>query len=171
MDVRDRAYQKLIANLEDLTKLYRQLLDIVRKEKEILLAANLDELNANNQGKEALLMKLRMVDVLRVKHAEELAAMVGADKQNPRLLEIAQKMGGPEGDRLRSLHSALEMVIQRMMEINRENEEYARSALDTLQGALGEIKDTLGGNKKIYAKKGTYQPGPDQTGNFVRKEA
>ncbi len=37
----DRAFHKLEANLEELTKIYRSLLDIVRKEKENLLKADL----------------------------------------------------------------------------------------------------------------------------------
>ena len=37
----DRAFHKLESNLEELTKIYRSLLDIVRKEKENLLKADL----------------------------------------------------------------------------------------------------------------------------------
>ena len=170
MDVRDQASQNLISSLEELTKLYRQLLEVVRKEREILLSANLDELLACNESKETLLMKIKMADLLRAKHAEELAAVVGADKNDPRLLEIAKKAGGALGDRLRAIHGALELVIQRTMELNRDNETYVQSALQTLRGAMGDIKETLGG-KKTYGRKGTYKPGPDQTSNFVSKEA
>ena len=34
---KDRNYQRLVANLEEMTKLYRQLLDLVRKEKQLLI--------------------------------------------------------------------------------------------------------------------------------------
>jgi len=165
----ERTYSKLVANLEDLTKLYRALLDLVRKDKEFLVAAKRDELEQNNQAKEALVSKLRMTDVLRSKYATELATLVGADVESPRLLEIAQKMGGAEGDRLRSIHSALDLLIKRISEINRENDEFAQSALKTLNGALNNIKDTVSG-KKTYERKGQMKSGPQQAGNFVRKE-
>ena len=165
----ERTYSKLVANLEDLTKLYRALLDLVRKDKEFLVAAKRDELEQNNQAKEALVSKLRMTDVLRSKYATELATLVGADVESPRLLEIAQKMGGTEGDRLRSIHSALDLLIKRISEINRENDEFAQSALKTLNGALNNIKDTVSG-KKTYERKGQMKSGPQQAGNFVRKE-
>lgn len=167
----ERAFQKLEANLEELTKIYRSLLDIVRKEKEILLRADREALDESNKLKEELLFKLRAQDSLRSRYAMELATLIGADVENPRLLELAQKMAGsPAADRLRTQHAALDILIKRITEINKDNEEYAKSALNTLNGALNDIKDTLSG-KKTYEKKGQYKAGPQVSGNFVSKEA
>ncbi|KYG63270.1 flagellar protein FlgN [Bdellovibrio bacteriovorus] len=167
----ERAFQKLEANLEELTKIYRSLLDIVRKEKDLLLQADRDALDESNKLKEELLFKLRAQDALRSRYAMDLATMVGADVENPRLLELAQKLAGtPAADRLRTQHSALDMLIKRITDINKDNEEYAKSALHSLNGALGEIKDTLSG-KKTYGGKGQYKQGPQVSGNFVSKEA
>ncbi len=166
----ERAYTKLVSNLEDLTKLYRQLLDFVRKEKQILLDAKLDNLQENNLQKDQVLMKIKLADTLRGKHAQELALMVKADVENPRLLEIAQKISGPAGDRLRTLHATLDMIIKRLTDLNKENEAYAQSALSTLNGTMNDIKESLSGSK-TYEKKGQYKTGPEQTGNFVSKEA
>lgn len=167
----ERAFHKLEANLEELTKIYRSLLDIVRKEKEILLKADRDALDESNKLKEELLFKLRAQDSLRARYATDLATMVGADVENPRLLELAQKLAGtPAADRLRTQHAALDMLIKRITDINKENEEYTKSALHTLNGALDDIKDTLSG-KKTYGGKGQYKQGPQVSGNFVSKEA
>lgn len=166
----DRAFQKLEANLEELTKIYRALLDIVRKEKEFLLAADRESLDESNKLKEELLFKLRAQDALRSRYAMDLALMVGGDVENPRLLELAQKLAGtPASDRLRTQHAALDMLIKRITEINKENEEYTKSALSTLNGALDDVKDTLSG-KKVYGGKGQYKA-PPVAGNFVSKEA
>jgi len=167
----ERIYQKLEANLDDLTKSYRSLLEIVRKEKEILVQADRDALEENNRIKEDLLFKLRSHDSLRARYATELATLVGADHENPRLLEIAQKMGpGVPSDRLRIQHATLDLLIRRITEINKDNEEFAQSALKNLGGALNEIKDTLSG-KKTYGGKGQYKAGPEKSGHFVSKEA
>lgn len=165
----ERAFHKLTANLDDLIKLYRTLLDTVRKEKDIYIKADLKDLHEINQSKEALLMKVKMVDTLRVKHAQELAQVIGADVENPRLLDLAKHLPGESGDRLRGLHSALDILLRRLTEINRENEEYAQKALQTLNGAMSNIKETLTG-KTTYEKKGHMKSGPDQAGNFVRRE-
>lgn len=167
----ERAYQKLEANLEELTKIYRTLLETVRKEKEILVRADREALEENNAIKEELLFKLRAQDSLRSRYAMDLATVVGGDVENPRLLELAQKLGSsPAADRLRTQHSALDMLIKRITDINRENEEYTKAALKTLNGALENIKDTLSGNK-TYERKGQYKQGPQVSGNFVSKEA
>lgn len=161
--------QRLTDNLEELTKIYRQLLELVRHERDLLIGADLDGLNKNNETKDALIMKARMADALRIKIAGELSREMGLDPSQPRLLEIARKAGGPEGDRLRSLHAALETLLARTAELNRSNENYAMSALKTLTGALDNLKETIAG-KKTYGGKGQYKIGPETTGNFVRKE-
>ncbi len=169
--VAERAYQKLEANLEELTKIYRQLLDVVRKEKEILVRADRDALEESNLLKEELLYKLRAQDSLRSRYAMDLATIVGADIENPRLLELAQKLAGtPAADRLRTQHAALDLLIKRITVINKENEEYTKSALKSLNGALDNIKESLSG-KKTYERKGQYKQGPQVSGNFVSKEA
>lgn len=166
----ETTFQKLTETLDELVKLYRTLLDLVRKEKDFLIKADIENLNESNKTKEALLAKIRSTDLVRERYAKDQALSVGSDAVNPRLLEIAKKMQGPEADRLRQQHSALVLMIQRVAEINRDNEIYTRSALQALNLALGEVKNTLGG-KKTYARKGQLQDGPNKAGNFVSKEA
>lgn len=166
----DRAHDKLIQNLDDLVGLYRQLLDLARKEKQYLIDADADRLLEVNAQKETVLQKVKLADTLRFKHAKELCIKIGADSENPRLLEIAQKLHGPKGDQLHAFHKTLEVVIKRIIEINKDNEELANKAINTLNGTMNNIKETLNG-KKTYEKKGTYKAGPENSGNFVSKEA
>lgn len=164
------AFEKLIHNLEDIVKQYRILLDCVRKEKELLVQADLEKLNENNFNKEQIISKIKNLDDTRIGFSADLAQAVGAHYLEPRLLEMAQKIGGVEGDRLRSLHSTLELLISRIMKLNQENATYAESALLTVHSALDNIKDTLMG-QKTYHKKGSYQKGYDKSGHLVSKEA
>lgn len=167
----EKSYQRLVANLEELTKLYRSLLEVCRKEKDLLLTADIAKLSENNKEKEALLYKIRGLDGARERYAKEFAKQIGADDTNPRLLELAKAMTGTEEEkRLRTIHSMLEMLVTRTAAINKENEDYANSALQTLNGAMGNIKETLAG-KKTYARQGKMEYGPEKAGNFVRKEA
>ena len=165
-----KIFEKLVKNLEEITKQYRLLLDCVRKEKEVLISANIDKLNENNLLKEQLLTRIKSLDSLRANYAAELATNVGADAAQPRLLEIAQKIGGAEADRLRSIHSTLEIITNRLVQINKDNAQYAESALKTVGSAMDNLKETLMG-QKTYQKKGAYQPGYDKSGHLVRKEA
>ena len=164
-------YQKLISNLEELTKQYRLLLDCIRKEKELLINTKITELSENNVLKETILFKIKNLDGLRLNYAIEMAQFLGADTREPRLIEIAQKIGGPEADRLRTIHSTLEILTKRLVEINKENAAYAESALVNVNSAMENIKETLMGSQKTYQKKGAYQASYDKAGHLVSKEA
>lgn len=168
--MKQKSYEKLLTNLEDMLKQYRLLLDCVRKEKDYLIQSNIEQLNENNNLKEQLINKITGLDSTRMSFAAELAILVGANSVEPRLLELAQKMGGVEGDRLRTIHSALELLTNRLIQINQENATYANSALATVDSAMENIKETLMG-KSTYQKKGNYQKGYDKSGHLVSKEA
>jgi len=169
VSLRKLAYEKMIANLDDMLKNYRQLLDLVRKEKDLLITSNIDQLNENNNTKEQVIIKIKALDATRINYASELAHFVQADTAQPRLLEIAQKMGGAEGEKLRTMHAALEMVIKRLSEINKGNVIFAESALKTVNSALENFKEALT-PQKTYQQKGKYKQGT-QTGHMVKREA
>ncbi len=166
----EKSFEKLVIHLDELTKNYRQLLDCVRKEKDLLILTDVEKLNENNLLKEQLLFKIKSMDGLRVNYATELSAALGLDTQKIRLLEIAQKIGGPSADQLRVFHSALEMIIKRLTELNQSNAKYAESALKTVNSAMNSFKDTLMGQKS-YQNKGKYQQGYDKSGHLVSKKA
>lgn len=168
--MKKRNFEKLISNLEEMTKQYRLLLDCVRKEKELLIQSDIEKLNESNALKEQILSKIKNIENLRISCASELALNVGANHEEPRLLEIAQKMGGAEGDRLRSIHSTLELLIKRLVDINQDNATYAESALHVVNSAMDNIKESFMG-QKTYQKKGNYQQGYDKSGHLVSKEA
>lgn len=163
-------HSKLSETLEEMTRIYRHLLEVVRKEKDHLVQVNLIEIEKATQTKEELIGKLKIADLLREKYAQNLGQELKLQSESPRLMELAQNLPFEEGDRLRLQHRALELLIRRIQEINQENETYANSALKTLNGAMGNIKETLAG-KNTYERKGQYKTGPDTAGHFVRKEA
>ena len=168
MDARDNLLQRLTDVLTELANLYRQLHDIVLSERDLLINADIDGLNGNNGVKESLIMKIRLADNLRIRLAEDAAKAVGA--KEARLLEIAAKCGAPHAQTLRRQHSELEQLLRKVADVNRDNAEYAGTALRTVNGAMNELKETIAG-KKTYGGKGQYKVGPETTGNFVSREA
>lgn len=163
-------YSELFTNLEHLVKVYRSLLDTVRREKEILVASKLEELNENNKSKDAILLRTRSLETARLKCSRDLAAAIGADVESPRLLDIANKSDLQWQDRLRNMHSVLELLVRRVSEVNRQNEELVQAALSTITGAMNEIRDGLK-PKATYGQQGQIAEGKATGGNLVRKEA
>ena len=159
----------LIATLEEQIRVYRHLLDCVRKEKEILVAANLDDLNENNRTKEALLIKVRALEAQRLELAAKVSQELGINHEEPRLLEIARHLGSDLADKLRNIHSVLELLLKRVQEFNKQNESLVQAALSNITGAMNAIKGTLA-DKATYQKKGEVE-GITSAGQLVSREA
>ena len=104
-----------------------------------------------------------------MKCARDLAAAVGADVSQPRLLDIATRADSQWQDRLRNMHSVLELLVRRVSEVNKQNEELVQAALTTIAGAMNEIRDGLK-PKTTYARQGGLAAGKTEGGNLVRKE-
>ena len=168
--MKQKIYEKLMNNLDELTKCYRQLLDVVRSEKEILKESKIEKLNAVNASKDQLITQIKSLDALRGNYAGDLAHQVGADTVQPRLLDLAVRMGGAEGEKLRSMHSMLELLLKRLIEINKENADSAQVALNNVNKTLDSFKDNLMGPKN-YKRQGQVNVGPDKSGNLVSREA
>ena len=162
------AYKNLEEVLEDEIKVYRALLDLVRREKEVLISAKIEELDENNRSKEAMILKIRALERQREKAAREMALDVGANSENPRLLEIASKILDPEAGRLRSIHSTLDLLIKRIKDFNEGNETLIQNSLKAVNGALGAIRETLQ-PKATYAPSGEVKK-EQVAGHFVSKE-
>ena len=73
----EERYIKLVSSIKELIKYYRALLQVVRKEKEILVSADLDLLNENNRTKEELLLKIRSKEAQMQSDAHDLALLEG----------------------------------------------------------------------------------------------
>lgn len=163
-------FDELVDCLDNLVKVYRSLLEIVRREKEILVASKLDELNENNKSKDAMLIRIRSLENHRMKTARDLAQVVGADVEQPRLLDIAIRCPHPQSEKLRNLHSVLDLLVRRVADVNKQNEELVQAALNNITGAMEAIRDGLK-PKPVYGKQGGIAPQKTDGGQLVSREA
>ncbi len=166
MSIEDR-YLKLVEVLEHEVTVYRHLLELVRKEKDILISPEVEELNASNEAKEAMVTKLKLLERNREKVSRELAETLGLEEEPPRLQEIAAKLGFERGDKLRTIQTTLQTLIKRIKTLNQQNEALVQSALSSIHGAMDAIKENLA-EKPTYEKKGKMDQKPG-SGRFVSK--
>src|ERR1700743_1562431 len=94
-----KAFKNLSEVLEDVIKVYRVMLDLVRREKDILIAANMEELEECNKAKEAMVLKVKGLERIREKVSREMAIVVGTNPETARLLEIASKLIDPQSSK------------------------------------------------------------------------
>lgn len=164
-------FLQLNANLEEMIKGYRQLLEVVRTEKQLLISVDTEGLDRNNEAKESVLYRLKGIETIRIRNASALARAMSLSPDSPKLLDLAQHIQSAEqAAKLRSAHSTLQLLITRITEINKENETYAQSALKAVNGSINSMKETFAG-KKTYKREGGMKESSSVSGNLVSKEA
>jgi flagellar biosynthesis/type III secretory pathway chaperone len=162
-------FNNLVQVLDEEITIYRHFLDLVRHEHDILVESKLEALVENNKAKEAMITKLKSLERIREKRARELAAALNMKTEPILLLELASKLDLPQGDKLRSIHSTLDLLIKRVKENNQKNEVLVNSALTNITGALENLKSSLQ-TKTTYKNEGQVQQTAVPTGRFVSKE-
>lgn len=163
-------YTNLVQVLEEEITVYRHFLDLVRHEHEILVDSQLEKLLENNRAKEAMIIKLKNLERIREKRARELAQVIGIKADPVKLLDLASNIDLQYGDKLRTIHSTLELLIKRVKENNQKNEVLVQSALTNIKGALENLKQTLTTEKPTYKNEGKMEDKAPQ-GRFVSREA
>ena len=162
-----QAYQQLCHFLNELASLYGELFKLIRSERSALIASDLPTIESCVLKKEEFIQKIKLAELSREKAANELASRLHCES---RLAAIAEKIGGTQKLELIEHQKDLMLLIEDIRAMNKENEVYTSSALRNLHGAMSNVKETLAG-KPTYQRKGKYQMGPEQSGNFVSKEA
>ena len=166
-----KAYKELVNSLDQLVTVYRHLLDIVRKENEVLVAADVKKVPEINLAKEKLVMKVKQLDEKWQKSALELAKKLKLTDMQPTLLEIAKNFSGEDSVKLEQLHSVLNMLVGRIAEINKKNEALVQSVLSHITGAMESITTTLNENP-TYGNRGSMEDvNKDAQGRLVQREA
>jgi flagellar biosynthesis/type III secretory pathway chaperone len=152
-----KAYQELIQSLDQLVTVYRHLLDIVRKENEVLVEADLAQIPEINEAKEKLVHKVRALDAKWQQCATLISGQMKLENKQPTLLDLSRYVQGEQKTKLEQLHSVLNMLVSRIMELNKKNEVLVKSALSHITGAMDSITNTLNENP-TYKQSGGMEP-------------
>ena len=166
-----KSYDRLTKSLDQLVTVYRHLLEVVRKENEILSGAEMDRIVEVNEAKEKLVFKVKELDQNWQKSADHLAAELKLIDSKPTLLGLAKNLKGDESKKLEQLHSVLNMLVERIAELNKKNEILVQAALTHISGAMNSITKTLNENP-TYKNSGNMEgKNKDAQGRLVQKEA
>lgn len=144
---------QIYQNLQKLVGFHRQLLDIVRLERQALVQANLGEIQSSTTGKQVLIESIQQVESARLKLMGELAIQWKRPYRELTLPNIIITIQGidPKGaEQFRSSYNALTILIQRITEQNRDNRLLIEKSLEH----VGEMKKNILG--EVSKKSNTY---------------
>ncbi|MCO5142366.1 MAG: flagellar protein FlgN [Oligoflexia bacterium] len=163
----------LTNNLKHQLSLYRQLIDLLRVEKEQIISINLKELRNSTYSKEAILDEITREEQRRKAWCAEAAQSMGVEEKIVTIEWIVAKIAtGSEVDQLLSLKQALSHLVIKAREMNLENQALVKSALVDAQEMKKNILGLTTDQPKVYGKNGQLGPSSnDKNPRFLSKEA
>jgi flagellar biosynthesis/type III secretory pathway chaperone len=159
--------------IQKLIGLHRNLMDVVRAEREALTNADLKGIQDANAQKEALVQAIRQQEADRLRTVGELAIQWKRPFKDLSLQNIIIAVQGTDlkaAEQLRSSFNALTHLVSRVQEQNRYNAELLEKSLAHL---LSMKKNILG---EATPKSDTYNPQGQKTSSsassrLISKEA
>lgn len=170
----------LAPNLEELQKnlrhqlaLYRQLVDLLREEKEHVVGVRMKEVRECTYAKEALLDEIHREEFRRRRWVGEAAKHLHVPEAEITMDLLAARLAPAEQrDAYASLKLALSHMIKRAREMNDENRRLVDSALKDIQAMKKNILGLSSDQAQTYGPKGSMGNGQrDQSARFLNKEA
>ena len=151
--------------------LHRDLMDLVKREREHLVKADIKAIGDATFEKEALVAEVQKSEIDRGRWITAVAAHVAEEPETISLERIIGIYGEEHREQLQSLRATLRVLISKIRELNLDNAELTRNALTEAQvmkqNALGMTADRA----NVYGPKGKMGGGKDRSSRMVSSEA
>lgn len=143
--------------LSQLVTSHRQLLDLVRREKEVLVSANLEAIQKVVLEKEVLVTSIHQLEQERKQFIERLARTWNKPIEELNLemiiLEV-QALSRDLAEKFRSVWNALKVLLNRILSQNSENRALVENSLSHLRQMRQNTLSELEQFSKTYNPKG-----------------
>lgn len=159
--------------LQKLVTFHRQMLDVVRLEREALVSADLKAVQECTFKKEVLIATISDVEAERIEDVAALALAVGVAPDGLRLSQIVQYIEPTAPEMAKSLQStwnALSVLCQRIQEQNDENRRLAEGFLSHLNEMKRNVLGEGQPHTSTYSATG-QKSGPTAAPRLFEKEA
>jgi flagellar biosynthesis/type III secretory pathway chaperone len=163
--------EELTANLKHQITLHRQLTDLLREEKEHLLAVRFKEIREATYAKEAILDEVRREEFRRQAWTSEAAKAIGISPQEITMEIVANKIAPEQFESLMSLKNTLLVLIKKTRDMNNDNKRLVEAAIKDTNEMKRNLLGISSGQPQTYGPKGNIGAVRDQSARFLSKEA
>ena len=164
--------EELKNNLKHQLALYRQLIDLLREEKNQVIGVQLKELRESTYAKEAILDEISREEFRRMRWVKEAATFLQMSESEMTMDIIAARMGRDQFEALISLKNSLQVLVKKARDMNAETRRLVESALKDAQVLKRNILGLSSDQAQTYGPKGNMGNGPREQGaRFLSKEA
>ena len=171
MEGQSPSLEELQNNLRHQLTLFRQLVDVLRDEKDHLVAVRFKEIREATYAKEALFDEIQREEFRRRKWVSLAAPFLAVPEKDVTMELIASKIGGPENfESLISLRNALQVMVKKAKDMNGENKRLVERALTEAQALKRNILGLSSEQPQVYGPKGNMGTNPrDSSARFLNK--
>lgn len=158
--------------LRELVGHYRELLEVVRFEKEALVDADLKRIHEMTQRKEYVLEVIRQAELARITESESYFAQKRIPKEKHSLSRMVQEVQATDlkaAEELSQLAATLAILIKRIQEQNQYNQQLVVRSIVHIENMKANIMGEADQKTGTYGQKGTKQ-GSSVAPRFVSQE-
>ena len=156
----------LLAKLQKLLSLHRQLLESLRAEREALLGMDVKRIHDSALEKQGILHQIAIAEQARATSAAAAATILGAAKGQENLsnlILLAQSASLKLSDQLRSVQQALQMLVTRIQDQNLSNLRLVESSIQHLEQMKKNVIGEAAPRSGTYSATGQKQNAPVQS--------
>lgn len=160
-------------NLKRLIGLYRELLNIVRQEKDAIITMNVKDIQEATRAKEAILSVIRYCEMERASIVSELALKWKVPLKELTLSRIIIEVQGRDSvhaEEFQTVLSTLTLLIQRVSEQNEENHGFVANSLKHIEAMKKNVLGEANPHSFTYTKAGGRKSGSEKS-RLLSKEA
>ena len=167
------AIEQLSAILRSEESLYRELLGLLQRERELMVDLDADGLGELVRQKETLAAEGRLIEQGRIDVAARLAIDLSISSDPVTLSQICVRIGD-DGDELREAHTRLVAIVSAVRELVQANRTMGGDRLSFVQKTLGLLGALLPGRTAepgAYGRTGAVPEAVLPGGHLVRRSA
>ena len=159
---------KFLGLLNQVSELYQSLLTVLDKEKNAVIAANLEKLNEAGKIKDNLLLKLRILEEQRIHLSEQLADHLDRPLTELTLTKLSQWVQEPYAHQLKRCRSRLLTLLTKIQELNEHNKALFSHSIDLVKVSVNLLNNLMT-LSPVYFRSGNIEH-RNQTGKILYDE-
>ena len=158
-------YDNFLDLLDGEAALYRALLSVLQLEKNAIIGSNLGELGKTGKEKEALLLKISIIEEQRQIMMEDLAESLECSPHDLTITKLAELVEEPYPARFKRLCSDLLPLAKTIRDVNDGNKALLRHSVELVRSSFAFLNNLITANA-VYYRSGRMQQN-DQSGKVL----
>jgi len=154
---------ELIGVLNGECEIYKEILSLAYKKKEIIIKGRVTELENLVKLEQSLLVKVGKLDRQREDLTRKLTELLGIDESEATITNICSKLDKNEADQLLAIKETFQDVLQELRDVNELNSRLVKNSLDYINFSIN-LLGAAGNLNNSYMETG--QPSGGQTKHF-----